>query len=82
MEHFKTSKDHEDKLLEHIVTAYVSCIDDMIKLMTEKGIKTIVPVLTEVKNSYGPLVSPSQTIQLKLPRIDLTTDKDQEVRSQ
>lgn len=58
MEHFKASEDHEDKLSKYATMAYISCIGEMIKLMTKKGIGATVLVLIEAKNSYGPLPSP------------------------
>lgn len=53
MENFKASENHKDELSEYAITAYISCIGDMIKLMIEKGIEEAILVMTKVKNSYG-----------------------------
>lgn len=66
MAHFKASADHEDKLLEDVAMAYVSCIGDIIRPMIEMGIEATISILTEAKNSYGPLASPSQITRLKM----------------
>lgn len=51
--------DDHVELLKYAAAAYVICIDDMIKLLTDKRIEVILSVLMEAKNSYGPPISPS-----------------------
>lgn len=59
IEHFRASMGYDLKLLEYTAITYVACTNDMIKLMIDRGIEIVFSILTKVKNSYGPLVSPS-----------------------
>lgn len=61
--------------------AYVKCMDDMIKLMTKRGVRAAIPILAEAKASYGDPVSLIRTIQIELPKVSLVIGKDREVRS-
>lgn len=72
---------HAIELSEYATAAYVECIVDMIRLMTDRGIKAVVSVLMKAKNSYGPPVSLSQTTRVELPECSLITGDDQEARS-
>lgn len=73
---FKAFMDHNNKLLEYVAAAYVLYVGDIIKLMTVKGIKVTILVLIELKNSYSPPTSPSQTSRLELPGTGLLIDED------
>lgn len=79
LKHFRDSMKNNIELSEYTVAAYVKCINDMIRLMTDGGIEAVVSVLMEVKHSYGPLTSSSQTTQIELPEANPTVGDDQEV---
>lgn len=79
----KAFVDHYIVLSEYAAMACVACTGDMIKLVTERGIDTIIPILAEVKKSCVPPTSPSSLItQVELSKVSLATGKDQEVKSQ
>lgn len=45
---------HNDKLSKYAVITNVLYIDDMIRLMTEKGIEITISILIEENNSFPP----------------------------
>lgn len=57
MKQFRASADHYIDLLEYATMAYVLCIDDMIKMMIERGTDITIVVLIKAKKSYYPPVS-------------------------
>lgn len=61
---------------------YVKCINDMIKLVDEKGVKVAILILTKAKTSYVPLTSSIQTVWVELPEVGLDIGNDGEVQSQ
>lgn len=79
IEHFKASTNHILELFEYAAIAYIECINDMIRLMTNKGIEVVILVLTEAKKLYGPPASPSQTTRVEPPKASLIVNDDQEV---
>lgn len=67
--------DYNTELLEYAVMAYMECIGDMIKLMTEREVKAAILILGKVKKSYGSLISPSQSVRVELPKASpITSD--------
>lgn len=61
--------------------AYVECMDNMIKLMTERGLEATVSILAETKAPLGALASFIQTVHVELSDVSLAAGKDREVGS-
>lgn len=55
IKHFRACTGHTVELSEYTIVAFVECINDIIKLMIDRGIEGAIPILIEAKNSYGPL---------------------------
>lgn len=71
-----------DELTEYGTTAYVKCLDDMVKLLIEKEVKATVLILAEVSASFGVASAPlAYTVQVELLDVGLLAGKDQEVES-
>lgn len=76
MEHFKDSANYQDKLKEYATMTYITCINAMIKLIVEKGVKVVILILTEARNSYRAPATSAQTIRVKLSEVSLTISED------
>lgn len=63
MKYFKLSKSYHKELRYYGANLYIACLDNMNKLMIEKGIKATLPFLLEVKKSF----IPSESTNLKVP---------------
>lgn len=61
VEQSRAFNDYHVELSEYVVMAYVECIGNIIKLMTEGGIEVAIQVLAKAKKLYGLPTSPFQT---------------------
>lgn len=62
VQHFRDSVEYLDKLTKYSTTAYMEFINDMIKLMTERGIEAVIPILAEARASFRAPVSSTQIV--------------------
>lgn len=56
--------------------AFVKCIDDLIKLVAERGAEVAVPNLVEARNSYRAPISFAQTAWVELFKASPATGED------
>lgn len=59
--------------------AFIECIGDMIKLMIEKGVEAVVPIIAQAKRAYSALASPSLTVRVEFLEVSPTTINGPEV---
>lgn len=57
VQHFKDFAEYLDELIEYGIAVYVECMDDVIKLKTERGVKVAVSILAELRAPFGAPVS-------------------------
>lgn len=49
MQHFRSFSEYLDELTEYGTVTYAKCLDDMAKLMIERGVVAVVMILAKVK---------------------------------
>lgn len=57
IQYLKDSAKYLDELTKYGATVYTECMDDMIKLMTEREVKAAIPILVEARAPFGALAS-------------------------
>lgn len=71
-----------NELTEYDTTTYTKCLDDMIKLMTERGIKVAILILVKGKAPFRALAFQVQTVQVEPSKGGAAISEDQKVGSQ
>lgn len=61
---FKSSNNCNNKLRDYKAYSYIICIDNMIKLLIEKGVEATIPILIKVKKSFALLEAVSKSTQV------------------
>lgn len=65
-----------DELTEYGSAAYAKCLDDMVKLMIEKGVNAAVLILAEVRAAFGASTFSTQIVRVEVLDITPTAGED------
>lgn len=57
LQHFKDSPKYLDELTEYDTTTFTKCMDNMIKLMTEREVEVIVLILVKARAPFVAIAS-------------------------
>lgn len=63
-----------DKLTEFSTAAYAKCLDNMVKLMTKRGVDVATPILAKVRAPFGAPTSLAQIVRVKVPDAALVSE--------
>lgn len=66
MHYFRDSAKYLNELTKYGTVAYAEYLDDMVKLMIERGIDVAIPILAEARASFGASVSSTQAVLVKV----------------
>lgn len=57
--------------MDNTTRAYLTCLDHKIQMITEKGVKVAIPILTALKKSFFLQESLSRSTHQEVPRLSI-----------